>query len=219
MAGLTECNNMYGYTMSNTYDSYWASDDYKCGRGPAKCESCRTDGVFEGVFYGLCVQCSELLGPCQCVTCRKTGQDDHKLIERRKNICNLIKDLQIVVRDLKHDYPTDEYGIVKEGIESGIYILDLHTRYQYNNIKEGVIRMVTKGKSIISCNVCGTNFLGEKIPSYFDCSYVCKKCIEESEFGYCTECNDQTRWDELDTRGYCLICQNPDHDVGWPKGY
>lgn len=219
MAGLNEYNNIHGYAISNTYPSCWANDDYTSGRGPAKCELCRQDGTFEGVFYGLCMNCCEKLGPCQCVNCRGGKEDNHKIIERRQNICKLIKDLRMVVNDLKHDYPTDEYGIVKEGIESGFYILDLHTKQQYSNIKDVIIRVVTKEKYIVGCNVCGKSFLGGPLTLEIACSYVCKQCTEESEFGYCKECNDKTMLNELDMRGYCLICQNPDHDVGWPKGY
>jgi hypothetical protein len=58
-------------------------------------------------------------------------KDGHKHIERRTNIGKFVKELQMVVDDLRRDYPTDEFGMVQEGIDAGFYILNLHTAKQY----------------------------------------------------------------------------------------
>jgi len=332
---------LYGYSTINTYEFNWVVEDYGKGRGPAQCEFCRTDGMFEGVFYGLCVSCSRKAGPCQCVYCRIAGVDGHKRIERRQNICKFIKTIQSAIDDLKRDYPTDEYGIVKEGIESGFYILDLHSKCQYEKFHEEVrtpdeVNQLTIGEltwrwqpeslvpdsvicsaivaakrsgiwewvkkmwlescidierwedrlvkyhggknpanKILFCDCCDANFIA--IPDKYAQKHFCPKCTDaktqvlngarckcircetdvpaveldnigcclecqnepfkclacnevvalktiqkghcwDCQYVYCTECNTMDHILNMDERGYCAICQNPDHDQGWPKG-
>ena len=305
---------LYGYDTSNNYELFWTSHDYNNQRGPAHCESCRTDGTFEGVFYGLCAQCSEKAGPCQCVYCRVAGVDGHKRVERRQNICKFIKTIQSAIDDLKRDYPTDEYGIVKEGIESGFYILDLHTKHQYAKFLDEIrtpdeVNQLTVGellwrwqperpvpeaviypaivaakrsgiwdwvqkmwrescidiekyeervrKQMLTCTGCECD-VGIPVPvkdinkecircetvvpaNEMDLIGYCLECQNEPfkclacnevvalktvqkghcwdcQYVYCAECNTMDHILNIDERGYCAICQNPDHDEGWPKG-
>ena len=126
---------LYGIKTSNNIPFYWVVNDFNHGRTPAECETCKQDGMFEGIFYGLCAQCCIKSGYCKCVYCSVAKKDGHKRIECRTNFCKLIKDLQMVVDDLKHNYPNDEYGIVKEGIDAGIYILNIHTKFQYEKME------------------------------------------------------------------------------------
>jgi len=123
-----------GFKISNSIPLNWEWIEYNSNRGPSHCETCRTDGMFEGVFYGLCSKCCAISDPCSCVYCRVAKKDGHKRIERRTNICNFIKTIQSVVDESRRDYPTDEYGIVQENIETGFYVLDLHTTQQYEQI-------------------------------------------------------------------------------------
>jgi len=122
-----------GFKVANSIPLNWVWCEYNSRRGPSHCETCRTDGMFEDVFYGLCSECCAS-DPCPCVYCRVAKKDGHKRIERRTNIGKFIKTIQLVVDDLRRDYPTDEYGIVQDGIEAGFYILDLHTVHQYEQI-------------------------------------------------------------------------------------
>ena len=126
----------YGFKTSNAIPFDWIVNDYNKGLGPAHCNMCKQNGSFEGIFYGLCVKCCPNSShcPCPCVYCRVAKKDGHKRLERRINMCNFIKSLQSVVDDLRRDYPTDEFGIVKEGIESGLYILNLHMNKQYEKM-------------------------------------------------------------------------------------
>lgn len=305
--GLT-MTKLYNYYVSNTYEYNWVVNDYNKGRGPAQCLFCRSDGMFDGVFYGLCTSCSRKAGPCQCVYCRVAGVDGHKLIERRQNICKFIKELQTVINDLKRDYPTDEYGIVKDGINAGNYILGLHTKHQYAKFMEectipfevnqlsigellwshqpelyvpdsvicsaivaakrtGIWEWTKKmwresyidvkryedrcvkfykdgnpSNVILFCSGCEDAFIS--IPGKTIQKRFCPKCINaESEmvncvackevvalqtakkghcwdcqYVKCTECNYLEHVMNIDEKGYCLLCQNPDHDQGWPKG-
>lgn len=283
---------LYGYDTSNNYELFWTLHDYNNERGQAHCELCRTDGTFEGVFYGLCAQCSENAGPCQCVYCRVAGVDGHKLVERRQNICKFIKTIQSAIDDLKRDYPTDEYGIVKEGIESGFYILDLHTKHQYAKFldeartpeevnqltigellwrwqperpvpeaviypaivaakrsgiwdwvqkmwRESCIDIERIRKQTLTCAECKCVRCGQvnemdNIGYCLECQnepFKCLACNEvvalktvqkghcwDCQYVYCTECNTMDHILNMDDRGYCAICQNPDNDQGWPKG-
>lgn len=130
----------FGYSMlngivtSNTIPYNLFEIEHKKGLGAAHCATCKQDGMFEGIFYGLCATCCETSGRCPCVYCRVAEKDGHKRVERRINLCKFIKEIQIVIADLRRDYPNDEYGIVKEGVESGFYILNLHTKAQYEKM-------------------------------------------------------------------------------------
>jgi hypothetical protein len=125
------CN---GFKISNSIPLNWEWSERNSNRGPSHCETCRVDGMFEDVFYGLCIKCCAISEPCPCVFCRMAEKDEHKRMERRTNMCNFIKTIQLVVDDLRREYPADEYGIVQEAIDSGFYILNLHTKRQYEKM-------------------------------------------------------------------------------------
>ena len=126
---------LYGRKISNTIPVHLAVNWYKNDLGPSHCETCRVDGTFEGIFYGLCGQCCSLSERCTCVYCHVAKKDGHNHIERRANMGKFIKTIQLVIDDLRRDYPIDEYGIVQDGIESGFYILTLHTQCQYEKMQ------------------------------------------------------------------------------------
>ena len=42
-----------GFKISISIPLNWEWCEYNSNRGPSHCETCRTDGMFEGVFYGL----------------------------------------------------------------------------------------------------------------------------------------------------------------------
>ena len=136
--GQEEYIMLYGVKTAKTIPFNWLQTDHNNAtlkRGPSYCDMCKKDGMFEGIFYGLCTKCCTTNGFCPCVYCRVAKKDGHKRTERRINICNFIKTLQSAINDLRRDYPDDEYGIVKEGIETGYYILNLHTKYQYEKME------------------------------------------------------------------------------------
>jgi hypothetical protein len=136
--GQEEYIMLYGIKTAKTIPFNWLQTDHNNAtlkRGPSYCDMCKKDGMFEGIFYGLCTKCCTTNGFCPCVYCRVAKKDGHKRTERRINICNFIKTLQSAINDLRRDYPDDEYGIVKEGIETGYYILNLHTKYQYEKME------------------------------------------------------------------------------------
>lgn len=95
-------------------DSY---DENECG--PNYCEECRNKGTFEGIFYGLCNEHSQIIGTN---------------VPGRIKMFEFIQEIQKCINDTKLDYPTDEHGIVKEAIESGHYILNLYTKSFYEKI-------------------------------------------------------------------------------------
>lgn len=121
---------LYGIKTSNSISFHSVVKLFNSKCGPSNCETCRYDGTFEGVFYSLCAKCCAT-EPCSCVYCRVANKDGHKHIERRTNIGKFVQELQTVVNDLRRDYPTDEFGMVQEGIDAGFYILNLHTAKQY----------------------------------------------------------------------------------------
>lgn len=123
-----------GFKISDSIPLNWEWSERNSNRGPSHCETCRRDGMFEDVFYGLCIKCCAISEPCPCVFCRMAKKDEHKRMERRTNICNFIKTIQLVVNDLRREYPADEYGIVKEAIDSGFCILNLHANRQYEQM-------------------------------------------------------------------------------------
>ena len=90
-------------------------NEKKCG--PNYCKECQTKGSFEGIFYGLCTTHHEIIGT----------NDNHGCMK----MFEFIQEIQKCINDARADYPTDEYGIVKEAIESGHYILDLYTKSFY----------------------------------------------------------------------------------------
>lgn len=133
--GQGEYIMLYGVKTAKTIPFNWLQTDHNLKKGPSHCDMCKKDGMFEGTFYGWCAKCCTTNGFCPCVYCRVAKKDGHKRTERRINICNFIKTLQSAINDLRRDYPDDEYGIVKEGIETGYYILNLHTKYQYEKME------------------------------------------------------------------------------------
>lgn len=120
-----------GAKTANTVPFRWIAKEFQEQRGPVWCQTCKKDGSFEGIFYASCDRCSLYEGRCQCVYCIAAKKDGHQHLTRRANIFRFVKELQMVVEDLRRDYPRDEYGIVAEGIETGFYILNLHTAKQY----------------------------------------------------------------------------------------
>ena len=120
-----------GAKTANTVPYRWIAKEFQEQRGPVWCPYCLEDGSFEGVFYASCDRCSLYEGRCLCVYCIAAKKDGHHHLTRRANIFRFVKELQMVIEDLRRDYPEDEYGIVKEGIETGFYILNLHTAKQY----------------------------------------------------------------------------------------
>ncbi len=80
--------------------------------GPSFCNVCQTQGTFEGVFYGLCDMCCS---------------DDPDRIKLFK----FIQEIQACVNTARQDYPTDEWDIVKDTIESGFYLLNIRTKAFY----------------------------------------------------------------------------------------
>jgi hypothetical protein len=301
---------MYGIKTSNNIPFDLRVIDFNSGRGPSYCQTCQQDGMFEGVFYGLCGNCSEKSGQCSCVYCRVAKKDGHKRIERRSNFCKLIKDIKMVVTDLQHDYPTDEFGIVKEFIESGIDIIDIHTKHQYEQIRiesllpveltilsigeltfqwnpsiaisDSVIIAAIKASKRLGTYKWLKEFWGEEIMkkeimkndddywhsdecdlkevnidfrniafccpfnliyghkeqiqmlkigpterkecdecgNVIQCGYICSDCedIERCDIKQCKECNSRVYCEDINEKGYCLECQNPEYDPVWPKG-
>ena len=130
---------LYGIKTSNTIPFHLVMNWNNNTIGPSHCETCRTDGTFEGVFYGLCGECCARSERCTCVYCHVAKKDGHNHIERRTNMGKFIKTIQLVIDDLRRDYPVDEYGIVKDGIESGFYILTLHTQCQYEKMQSETV--------------------------------------------------------------------------------
>ena len=120
-----------GIKTANTVPYKWVTTEFQEQRGPVWCATCKKDGAFEDVFYSSCDKCSIHKGHCTCVYCRVANKDGHQHLVKRNNIFNFVKELQKVVNDLRRDYPNDEYGIVADAIESGFYILNLHTAKQY----------------------------------------------------------------------------------------
>lgn len=120
-----------GAKTANTIPYRWIAKEFQEQRGPVWCPHCKEDGSFEGIFYASCDRCSLYEGRCLCVYCIAAKKDGHNHLTRRANIFRFVKELQMVIEDLRRDYPGDEYGIVAEGIETGFYILNLHTAKQY----------------------------------------------------------------------------------------
>jgi hypothetical protein len=314
---------LYGFKSSNTIPFHWLVNDYNKKLGPAHCNTCQEDGTFEGIFYGLCGKCAAISGHCPCVYCRVAKKDGHKRIEKLNTICKLIKTLQTVVAELKLDYPEDEYGIVKEGIESGLYILNLHTNQLYEDLnleavlptevtcrsngeltyrwnpswkvpdsvcfaaleaskRLGTYEWVkalwagTKYESLFSTDdqveadapavvwhseLCDrkevyTDFRGiayccpfdlwhkEKVHNQEKARELAEKkfkicdecgdimprnggkctgfeCANEDDEDYDVQCSECSTWIpkyEINKKGYCLDCQNPEYDPVWPKG-
>ena len=281
---------LYGIKTSNNIPFNWLVNDFNNERGPSNCETCKTDGMFEGIFYGLCETCCAKTLPCQCIYCRIAKKDGHKHIERRSNMCRFIKSIQSVINDLKRDYPTDDYGIVAEGIDSGMYILNLHTECQYGQLLNDFclpheVSQLAIGeqylwqhnpKADVSAaaytaaikaakrtgifewfqDLCGEeHMLVEADETEADETEAAeteagetKKCDEcgitiskgtkcyhcavehlpewnrdeadepDEDFEYCAECDTRVHIEEIDQRGYCLDCQNPEYDPVWPKG-
>jgi hypothetical protein len=121
----------FGIKTANTIPYRWVATEFQNQHGPVWCQTCRKEGSFEGVFYASCPTCCSEKGSCSCVYCHVAKKDGHQHLMKRANIFKFVKELQTVIADLKRDYPEDEYGIVKEGIETGFYILNLHTAKQY----------------------------------------------------------------------------------------
>ena len=90
---------------------------HELGMGPVHCGACRTQGSFEGVFYGLCDRC--------CINTDET--------ERIKTF-EFIQIIQKCIADTRLDHLTDEFEIVKDGIDAGFYILDLYIMGFYKRI-------------------------------------------------------------------------------------
>lgn len=64
---------------------------------------------------------------------------------------------------------------------------------------------------------------GEDIGAYLAIGFKPKKssppqCFENLDLEQCKECRSRVYFEEIDERGYCLECQNPDYDPLWPKG-
>ena len=115
---------MATYTQNNTtytinYPKEWVAMDEEKECGPGYCDNCKTYGSFDGVFYGLCLNCS----------------GDYPNFSHG-DINGWIIGLQDYVDDLKQDYPNDEYGIVQEAIEAVKEILDMRTKAIYSSLRE-----------------------------------------------------------------------------------
>lgn len=131
---MSNNNILYGINCSRNIPFEWIIVDYNNKQGPWTCKSCIEEGTFEGVFYGLCNKCCESSQKCGCIYCRVANKDGHNRINKRMNITKIICEIKSYISILKQDYQNDEYGIVKEAIESGYYIIELHTKYQYEKM-------------------------------------------------------------------------------------
>jgi hypothetical protein len=253
----------YGFSVSTAIPMNWLIREYHEQCGPSHCSTCRTDGTFEGIYYGLCIKCSELQGKCQCIYCACDNNDGHEHIKRRINIVNFVRNMQEVINDLKRDYPSDELGIVAEAIESGFYILDIHTKFQYeklynetyfpekiqvqpvenNSTLDTPIQIIDRATQFVSehssVNFDDIQYSPNKVHTqphhtivdisnqhhnigcvHGDMNGNCIVCAEEAITSYvCFECNGCVSGNDIDDRGYCLDCQNPEYDPVWPKGY
>ena len=106
-------------TYSINYPKEWVAMDEEKECGPGYCDNCTHYGSFEGVFYGLCLNCS----------------GDYPNFSHG-DINGWMIGLQDYVEDLNKDYPKDEYGLVQEAIEAVKEILDLRTKAIYSALRE-----------------------------------------------------------------------------------
>jgi hypothetical protein len=217
----------YGFSVSTAIPMNWLIREYHEQCGPSHCSTCRTDGTFEGIYYGLCIKCSEVQGKCQCIYCACDNNDGHEHIKRRINLVNFIRNMQEVINDLKRDYPSDELGIVAEAIESGFYILDIHTKFQYEKLynetyfPEKIQYSPNKVHTQPHHTIVDISNQHHNIGCvHGDMNGNCIVCAEEAITSYvCFECNGCVNGKDIDDLGYCLDCQNPEYDPVWPKGY
>ena len=119
----------YGVAHSSNVDMMIMIDYYGQRIGPSFCKACQTQGTFEGVFYGLCDTCS----------------DDPDRIRLFK----FIQEIQECVNTARQDYPTDEWEIVKDTIESGFYLLNIRTKAFYEKVR------VATSTTFCLCCECG----------------------------------------------------------------
>lgn len=121
--------------------------------GKDSCNNCKSYGCFEGVFYGLCSNCSSFIYE-----------------GKHGNLCEFILEIQTVVDELRREYPNDEYGIVSDAIDAGHYILNIRTKTIYEHLRaleieetgweknvtdkiEGFLKSFRKGKKTVSVSV------------------------------------------------------------------
>ena len=104
----------YGVVHTSNIDMMMMIGYYGQRIGPSFCNGCQTQGTFEGVFYGLCDTCSD-------------DPDHIKLFK-------FIQEIQEVVDTVRQDFPIDEWEIVKDTIESGFYLLNIHTKAFYEKV-------------------------------------------------------------------------------------
>ena len=305
-----KCCITLGAKTANSVPYRWLSKEFQEHRGPVWCQTCKKDGSFEGVFYASCDRCSIYEGRCSCVFCHVAKKDGHQHLMKRANIFKFVKELQTVIAELRRDYPEDEYGIVKEGIETGFYILNLHTAKQYElmllditlpfevsqlsneeltyrwnperDVPDNVIRSAVKAaKRLNIVSWVQELWSGTKYESFLftaeeftpeeqrlvadfdkkqkylrplqitsaiqnalheekdidirmcdnccsllatgegDLSHTCLELYLQNAADYetqCVECDTWVTFKETDKSGYCLDCQNPEHDPVWPMG-
>jgi hypothetical protein len=193
---------LYNIKTANTIPMVWLVNDFNSLRGPNHCETCRMSGMFCGVYYGLCVKCIQ--------------SDDN--LEQRITIINLIKSLQDVVTELTAEYPTDEYGIVKEAVDSGFYILNVHTKHQYEKMMVEGCKTVQSDRKTVQSDRKTVQSDRKTVQSDRKTVQADYKEQTTEDFEYCAECDELVYIGEINDRGYCLECQNPDYDPVWPKG-
>ena len=138
----------YGVAHSSNVDMMIMIDYYGQRIGPSFCKACQTQGTFEGVFYGLCDTCSD-------------DPDHIKLFK-------FIQEIQECVNTARQDYPTDEFEIVKDAIESGFNILNIRTKAFYKK------KDAENSTTFCLCRECDT--------------MVDVKSVDRR--GYCIECQN-----------------------------